>query len=266
MMNGLHALGVRSVVEDSSGNGGASVAAYSAAGGIECEIFVPAGTSPGKIRQAEAYGAILREVVGSRDETATAAQVRSVSSGKVYASHNWQPLFLDGIKTVAYELWEQLGFCAPDNVIAPAGFGSNVIGLYRGFGDLVRSGAITKIPHIFAVQASNCAPIFSAWKGTREAQPSPTIAEGIATRTPVRLPEILDAVRYSGGGVVAVTETEIAAAMTELGALGLYVEPTGAVAAAGLRQLSRAGYVVSGDTTVVLLTGVGLKTTDVAVP
>jgi threonine synthase len=263
MMNRLLELDVQSVIEDSSGNGGASIAAYAAAGGIQCDVYVPGHTSAGKVVQTRTYGSRVVMVEGTREQTATAAQDAAAASGKFYASHNWHPLFIEGVKTVAYEIWEQLGYRAPDNVIAPAGFGSNVLGLYRGFSELLARGQVDRIPRIFAAQAANCPGIYSAWTGSGFVEPSPTVAEGIATARPVRLEEILRALRDSHGQAVAVTEEAIAAAVRELGRdLGLYVEPTAAVSAAALRQLAHDGEISTGEVTVALLTGNGLKATD----
>jgi threonine synthase len=263
MMNRLRELGVRSVIEDSSGNGGASIAAYSAAAGIQCDIYVPGHTSEAKVVQTRTYGSRVVKVAGTREETATAAQDAAAATGRFYASHNWHPLFIEGVKTVAYEIWEQLGYRAPDNVIAPAGFGSNVLGLYRGFTELLARGQVDRIPRIFAAQAANCPGIYSAWTGSGVVEPSPTVAEGIATVRPVRLAEILLALKESQGQAVAVTEEAIVAAIRELGRnLGLYVEPTAAVSAAALSQLAHSGEIRQGEVTVALLTGNGLKATD----
>jgi threonine synthase len=263
MMNRLRELGVRSVIEDSSGNGGASIAAYAAAGGIQCDVYVPGHTSQGKVVQTRTYGSRVVKVEGTREETATAAQDAAAASGKFYASHNWHPLFVEGVKTVAYEIWEQLGYRAPDNVIAPAGFGSNVLGLYRGFSELLARGQVDRIPRIFAAQAANCPGIYAPWTGGGFVEPLPTVAEGIATARPVRLEEILRALKESQGQAVALTEEAITAAVRDLGQdLGLYVEPTAAVSAAALRQLAHDGEISRGDVTVALLTGNGLKATD----
>lgn len=144
MLSGLRAQGVTAVLEDSSGNGGAAIAAYAAAGGMRAKILVPAATSPAKIVQMRAHGAEIERVPGSRQDCAEAAlrQAERV----FYASHNWHPFFLHGTKTLAYELWEDLGFRAPDNVIIPCGAGSNVLGCEIGFGELLRAGAIARLP------------------------------------------------------------------------------------------------------------------------
>ncbi|MDF2462475.1 MAG: pyridoxal-5-phosphate-dependent protein subunit beta [Ramlibacter sp.] len=262
MINRLAELGVKSVLEDSSGNGGASVAAYSAAAGIDCRIYVPASTSAGKVIQTRTYGAELVKVPGTREDTSQAAL--AAAQEHFYASHNWHPLFIEGVKTVAYEIWEQLGFRAPANVVAPIGFGSSVLGLYRGFKELLGAGQVERLPRIFACQAANCAPIHSLFAGgSAQVESRPTAAEGIACLKPIRLPEIMRALKESGGQTVAVSEDDIARGLQDLAATrGLFVEPTSAVAPAGARMLLEAGVIRPGEVTVVLLTGNGLKATE----
>ena len=153
MLSILRAQGVTRVLEDSSGNGGAAIAAYAAAGGLKAKILVPASTPPGKIVQTRAYGAEVELIAGTRQDVSEAA-VRQAAT-IFYAGHNWQPLFLQGTKTLAYELWEDLKFAAPDNVIIPTGAGSVVMGCDIGFGELRRRGEIERLPRLFAAQASN---------------------------------------------------------------------------------------------------------------
>jgi len=170
---------------------------------------------------------------------------------------------VEGIKTLAYEVWEQLGFAAPDNVVVPLGYGSNVLGAERGFDELLRTGEIARRPRLFGVQAARCAPYAAAFREGVEhlvaAEIAPTVAEGIATPKPTRVTEVLRAVRESGGSVVAVAEGEIVQALRDLARRGLYVEPTSAVAAAGLTRLLDAGVIRPQEATVLVLTGSGLK-------
>ncbi len=278
LVSKLKEMGVGSVVEDSSGNAGAALAAYCARAGIEAEIYVPAHASPLKLAQISAYGAKLVTVEGlrrahplpneradsinkgTRRDTAEAAQ-KAAAEGTYYASHYYNPFFIDGLKTIAYELWEQLGGRAPYNLILPAGHGTLLLGAYRGFKDLQEAGLIEGLPRFFAVQAWRCAPLYEAYrKGLREAKPvaeGETIAEGIRIAEPVRGRQVLAAVRETGGAVLAVSEEEIKQAQEELALRGFYVEPTSAVAAAALRELSPA--LASDQITVVPLTGSGLK-------
>ncbi|MFI4945694.1 MAG: pyridoxal-phosphate dependent enzyme, partial [Burkholderiales bacterium] len=206
-------------------------------------------------------GADVVTIKGSRQDVAEAALRQSADL--FYASHNWQPFFVEGIKTLAYELWEQLGFAAPDNLVVPLGYGSNVLGADVGFDELARRGEIARRPRIFGVQAARCAPYAAAFQAGGErlvpTKIEPTIAEGIATAKPTRVAEVLRAVRETGGAIVAVEEAEIVEALRELARQGLYVEPTSAVAAAGLSRLVSSGAIRREERTVLVLTGSGLK-------
>lgn len=261
MINHLLEVGVGAIHEDSSGNAGASMAVYAAAAGIPCRIFVPATAPLGKLVQIAVSGADVRAIPGPRHAVAEAALAAAGES--FYASHNWQPHFIEGTKTLAFELWEQLGFRAPDNILVPTGYGSNILGLERGFDELERSGEITVRPRLFAVQAANCAAFAAAWAAGGDRfvpfATAPTVADGIAAPKPVRVAEVLRALRSSKGGVVAVAEEDIAPALAALGRLGLFVEPTAATAGAALTRLLRDGTIGPDQTTVVVLTGSGLK-------
>jgi threonine synthase len=263
MISALRQQGVTRLLEDSSGNGGAAIAAYAAAAGIKAKILVPATTQPGKTVQMRAYGAEVEMIPGTRQDTADEAMRRA--EWTFYASHNWQAFFLQGTKTLAYELWEDLGFRAPDNVLIPTGAGSNVLGCDIGFDELMRSGEIKRHPRLFAVQPANCAPLCASFasgaEGTMPVKTLPTIAEGTAIARPVRTREVLAAIRRSGGAAVSVTEQEIVEAINDLARSGLYVEPTSASAAAALTGLVRQGVIRPEELTVVVLTGAGLKAT-----
>ena len=263
MLSLLRQQGINYVLEDSSGNGGAAVAGYAAAGGMRAAIMTPESTSPAKTVQMRAYGAEMRLIPGSRQDTADAAVAEAAHI--FYASHNWHPFFLHGTKTVAYEIWEDLGFRAPDNIITPCGAGSNVLGCAIGFSELRRAGEIDRLPRIFAVQPANCSPIASAWfAGTDEdvATPiEPTIAEGTAIARPIRQREVIAALRESRGGAVRVPEIQIEHALFDLARTGVYVEPTSAQVAAGLEMLLASGAIRPEETTVLIMTGSGLKAT-----
>lgn len=260
MMSHLAAHGVRRVLEDSSGNGGAAVAAYAAAAGIRAKIIVPAATSAAKILQARAHGAEIEIVSGTRDEASDEA-IRQ-SARIPYASHNWHPMFIQGTKTIAYEMWESFGFAAPDNVVLVAGAGSNVIGCDIAFGELLDAGQIDKRPRLFVGQPEHWATIADTFNGIDPAgrgERVPTVAEGASIANPVRLPEAVDAISRSGGAAYAVPEAEIRAAVRALSARGLYAEPTSSVAAATLDHFIAAGDIAPNQRTVVVLTGAGLK-------
>ncbi len=206
-----------------------------------------------------AHGASVELVPGTRQDTADAAVQRAATV--FYASHNWHPFFLQGTKTLAYELWEDFGFEAPDHVIIPCGAGSNVLGCFLGFGELSRAGAIAAMPKLWAAQPAHCGPIAAAAMGVPTPPVQPTMAEGTAIAAPIRLPEVVDALRSTGGGGVLLSEEEIEAALLELARTGIYVEPTCAQAAAAFVRLLAFGAIGAGDRTVLVLTGTGLKAT-----
>ncbi len=216
MLSLLRAQGVRAVLEDSSGNGGAAIAAYAAAGGLPATILTPENTSPAKTTQMRAYGAAVELIPGTREDTAEAALRRAEQI--FYASHNWHPFFLQGTKTLAYELWEDLGYRAPDNVVVPCGAGSNVLGCEIGFTELQRAGEIETLPRIFAAQPANCAPIAASFLSVAdeavETTILPTIAEGTAIARPIRLHEVLGALKETRGGAVMLSEDEIVRAVS----------------------------------------------------
>jgi len=250
-------LGATRVVEDSSGNAAAAMAAYAAAAGLACELFVPAEASPDKLAQARAYGARLSAVPGGREAAAGAAQRAAATA--FYASHVWHPAFFAGTRTFAYEVWEQLGGRAPDAVILPAGHGTLLLGAWWGFGDLVRWGYLSRAPRLIAVQADRCAPVAAAWAGREAPGPERTVAEGIAIAAPVRLRQMLRAVEETGGAVLAVPEEAIVSAWRRAAGAGLFVEPTAAAALAGLSAALQAGLCGPGERVLVPLTGSGLK-------
>jgi threonine synthase len=263
MLSWLRQIGIPAVAEDSSGNGGAAIAAFGAAAEMGVTIFAPAYTSIAKVAQIRAFGADVRLVEGPRENSQTEA-IRA-SRDIFYASHNWQPFFLQGTKSIAYEMWEDFGFQAPDNVVIPAGAGSNVLGCAIGFAELLAAGQIRRLPKLFVAQPLHCSPVDASFQaGVDSAVPRevlPTVAEGTAIKHPVRLREVLQAVRASGGQTVAVPEADIVAAVKRLALSGLYAEPTSATAAAALQVLEARGAIQANERTVVLLTGTGIKST-----
>jgi len=260
--------GIKSVAEDSSGNAAASLAAYCACAGIRCRLFVPARASPAKLAQISIYGAKLKKIKGPREDAARAAQlaVKKATGSIYYASHYYNPFSLEGLKTFAYEVCEQLGWQAPHNLIFPTGHGTFLLGAYRGFRELVNAGIIKKLPRLFAVQAQACSPLYEAWQhGTEDTLPKAkwgeTIAEGINIVKPPRFRQVLQAIKAAGGTVEFVSEEGIIEAQGDLAKCGLYVEPTAAVAIAGLRKLTRKRkrIIAPDEITVIPLTGSGLK-------
>lgn len=259
-------LGIKKVVEDSSGNAGAAVAAYCAKAGIKCDIYVPESTSSGKLAQIELYGAKLHKIPGSRENTAEA--VMEAAEKNYYASHSWNPWFFQGTKTFAYEVCEQLGWISPDVVILPAGNGTLFLGAFIGFKELRHAGIIDKIPKMIAVQTANCAPLYKSYINKLK-EPSyiesvvNTLAEGIAIAKPVRGTQILTAVRETNGEIIAVTEDEIKNSLFSMMKQGYYIEPTSASVIAGAVNFQKKNRdSMEGKTLVTVFTGHGLKGTD----
>jgi threonine synthase len=212
--------------------------------------------------QIQAYGATLKKVEGSREKTAKVAM--EAASKIYYASHCWNPFFLHGTKTFAFEIWEQIGWRAPDALVLPVGHGTLFLGAYIGFKELEDAGKVERIPRLVGIQSAACAPLYQAFKkGWREALPiekKETTAEGIAIANPVRGRQILEAIRETDGEVLAVKEKEIGVAMKEMSRKGHFIEPTSAATIAGLKkylsQKKQKEIVVS------TLTGMGLKSVE----
>jgi threonine synthase len=261
LISHVKALGIGKVVEDSSGNAGSSIAAYCARAGIKCDIYVPETTSTGKLLQIAAYGANLHKIPGTREDAAAA--VMSAAEHTYYASHSWNPFFFHGTKTFSFEVFEQLGRSAPNTVILPVGNGTLLLGAYIGFRELKTAGLIERIPRIIGIQATACAPLHKAFIENRTNIPllkgEKTAAEGIAIAAPIRGIQILEAVRFSNGYLIAVTEQEIKEALHEMCRIGFYIEPTSAVAIAGVKRYLKESPPPEDEVILSAFTGHGLK-------
>jgi threonine synthase len=223
------AIGVNSVVQDSSGNAGNSVAAYCAKTGIDCEIFVPEGTSEKKIDMIKSHNARVNIVPGTRDHCADACRAKVDTEGKYYANHVYNPFFYEGTKTYIYEVYEQL-HRIPANIFVPLGNGTLFIGVVKALEELLESAVIDKMPHIVAVQSENCDPFIKAVhdgnKHPTSVIPTPTMAEGIAIGVPMRGEEILEYTYKYNIEIIAAPENRIIEARKALAAKGIYCEHT----------------------------------------
>ena len=267
LISKVRELGINHVIEDSSGNAGCAIAAYCAAAKIGCDIYVPSSTALNKLVQLEFYGANVIKVPGTRGATATAA--RLTAEKIYYASHSWNPYFLHGTKTFAFEVCEQFDWSTPDVLILPAGNGTLLLGAYIGFSELKEVGIIESLPRIIAVQAANCAPIANAFMDDLEQVPEissvefgETIAEGIAITEPIRGNQILKAVKESKGNFLTVNEVEIENALIEIGNKGFYIEPTSAATIAGINKYIEITHKADVESIVSVFTGHGLKNTE----
>ena len=222
------AIGVDSVVQDSSGNAGNSVAAYCAKAGIDCEIFVPEGTSSKKINMIKSHNARINIIPGTRDNCANACRAKVDAEGKYYANHVYNPFFYEGTKTYVYEVYEQL-HRIPANIFVPLGNGTLFIGIVKALEKLLESDVIEKMPRIVAVQSEYCDPFIKAWlageKHPAAVTPTPTIAEGIAIGEPMRGDEILEYTYKYNIEMIAAPENRILEARMAL-AKGIYCEHT----------------------------------------
>jgi threonine synthase len=230
---------VKSVVQDSSGNAGNSVAAYCARAGIECEIFVPEGTSAMKLKLIQAHGAKLTVVPGSRDNCAAVCRKKVTDEGVYYANHVYNPFFYQGTKTYIYEVYEQLGRI-PQNIFVPLGNGTLFIGIVKALEDFLNYGLITAIPNIYAVQSEYCDPfvkaVSSKSKEVAKVEAQKTLAEGIAIGEPMRAKEILEYIYQYGVKVIVAPENMIKQAQQSLALKGIYVEPTTAATLAAYQS------------------------------
>lgn len=253
MLSVLKHIGVTTALEDSSGNAGASFAAYAARAGLAAQVYVPASAAGPKRAQIAAYGAHLIPIAGPRSQAAAAARA-AAEAGTVYASHVFNPLGLAGLATTAFEIWEDLGH-APEAIILPVGHGTLLLGLQRGFKMLLAAKLISRLPRLIAVQALACAPLWAVHtygcQGLDWVTEGETLAEGIRVAQPVRGDYVLNAIRESNGHILAVDESAIAPAHAALAQRGLFVEPTCAVVWEAIPQIP--GEVVA------ILTGNGLK-------
>lgn len=250
--------GVSEVLEDSSGNAGASLAAYTARAGIKAKIFIPDSASGQKRHQINAYGAELVRIIGPRSNSSQAV-IKAVENGGVYASHAYLPFNIPGYATLAYELVEQLDK-APGTVVVPVGQGGLFIGLWHGFNVLVKSGVIKQIPKLIGVQALACSPLWTIYTYGRAGfgitGEVGTIAEGICVQYPVRGDEVIRICDTYQAELVAVEDDKITLGLDQLAKQGFYVEPTSAVVWNAMEQRISTWE----NPVVVVLTGNGLKT------
>jgi threonine synthase len=261
MINILASQGVRHVIDDSSGNAGASVAAYAARAGMTVDIFVPSYASQAKQDQIAVYGANIHPIPGSRAAAKLAAFQAAIGDAML-ASHAYHPGFLAGQQTVAWEIWEQLGGKVPDWYVVPVGQGVHLLGAWLGFSLLKQVGLADKVPRMIAVQPKLLAPIKQAldlgFNDVPEVEvKQSSVAEGLAIASPVRGKRILQAIRESNGQCLTVEEGQILSAQRHAAQMGFYIEPTSATAIAALGTV----FQMAGkeDCILVTLTGSGLK-------
>jgi len=256
LLNHLAAFSVKAAIDNSSGNAGASLAAYAGVAGMAATVYVPAATAvESKKRLIQAFGG---GVIESHDYL---ADVYAAAENTTYASHAWSPYFVLGQQTAAWETWEQLGRRAPDAVAAPVGHGGLFLGLYRGFKAMREIGQIARMPRMIAAQSAGVDPIARGWEARSEVppliEPDHSVADGILVDNPVRGKQILSALYDTEGFALRLSNEAILAAQKRMRARGLMIETTSAVTAAALPQIRA---LIGNDATLVIaFTGSGLK-------
>lgn len=258
--------GVHTVVVASTGNAGAATAAMGAAIGLDTVILAPKNAPPAKIAQLLVFGARVYLVDGNYDQAFDLSITASKEFGWYNRNTGYNPYTTEGKKTAAFEIWEQVLLnLAPEqtlNIVIPVGDGNIITGIHKGFKDLLRLGWIEHMPRLIGVQANGSAAIADAWQ-TNSHEIVPVQANTIADSISVNLPRdgwrALRAVRETNGCFVKVSDGEILTAITSLGEAGIFAEPAGASAYAGLVKGIYDGSISRENPLLVLNTGSGLK-------
>ena len=248
------------ISEDSSGNAGASMAAYAAHAGLKARIYVPENVSGPKLNQIQSYGADVVKISGSRNKVTEEAQRNEKK--KHYVGHVLHPLFRDGIRSLAYEIAEQFGWRAPEHVYLPASAGTLLLGVLSGFKHLVESDVIDEMPQMVACQTSQVSPLYHRLKNLNYHPPEKitSVADALVSVNPPLLDLMTRDLKDAKGEAVMVEEDEILNAYVELAKKGFFVEPSSAVAYAACKKHLINGKLPEDSNTVVVLTGNGLKT------
>jgi threonine synthase len=256
--------GAKGIVLASTGNMAASCACYAAAARIPCYVFVPEGTPPSKLAQVIAYGGRIIQVRGTYGDAARLAEGVAREYGFYLAGD--YAFRVEGGKTAAFELVEQLLYQIPDMVVIPIGCGTNVASYYKGFREYLELGIIDRIPHIIGVQAEAANPVVRAFKqGKREVEPLKevrSLARAIAINDPLDGMKALDAMYSTQGSCIDLSEEEMVGAQYELSKEeGLFVETSCAASFAALRKI-HAKSSLAHKHIVCIMTGTGLKDPD----
>ena len=255
-------LGAKAVCVASTGNMAASVAAYASVAGLTCYVLVPEGTPIGKLAQALSYGARLLQVRGTYSDAARLTEEMSERHGFYLAGD--YAFRVEGQKSQAFEIIEQLDWRPPAAVIVPMGCGTNMAAVCKGFKEFYELGLVDRLPRMVGVQAEGCAPILMAFQQGVET-PTPvekpfTVCTAVAAGDPLDGLKALAAMRESGGCGVILSDAEILDAQQQLSHQeSIFVEPSGAIPVAALSSLLTTGRIRPDEVVVCLATGNGLK-------
>jgi len=254
----LRSRGVVLAIEDSSGNAGASLAAYCACAGLSVAVFIPETASGPKRWQIEMYGAEVHRIPGPRANAAEAV-LKAAESGIIYASHAYMPFGLTGIATIAYEIFHQLG-TVPGTLIAPVGHGGLLYGIMLGFEALRESGVSNTLPYYIGVQAENCAPVLQAFNDksveVADVITKPTLAEGTSVSRPLRAGQILARLLSGGGEIQGGSEDQLFDTYSTTARSGVFCEPTSCLSLIPLLN----DKIELAEPVVAIMTGAGYKT------
>lgn len=256
--------GLDTITTASTGNAAVATAFGAAAAGMRAAIFVSIDCQEDKLALMTQAGAWVFQVPDGYAAAVDLSRAAVEEFGWVDRNTGVNPLTIEAKKTVALEIWEQLGRRMPDVMVAPVGDGPTLAALEKGFAELVACGVAASKPRLVGVQARACQPLVRAWQGTDpapdELDPGSTVADGIAVLRPAIGDAVLRAVRSSGGVMVAVSDSELMDAVGLLASTaGVGAEPAGAASVAGLRSALREGLVDRNETVVVLVTGREIK-------
>ncbi|HKM50792.1 MAG TPA: threonine synthase [Candidatus Bathyarchaeia archaeon] len=249
----------------STGNTSASLAAYAARAGLRCIVLVPADKiAQGKLAQAIAHGAMILEIDGNFDDALKAVIELTERNRSIALLNSVNPFRIEGQKTLAFEVCDQMNFKSPDVLIVPVGNAGNISSIWKGLDELRRLGVIDKTPRLVGIQAEGASPIASAYKlksATIQPVKNPeTIATAIRIGAPASWKKALRAIAESGGAMETASDAEILQAQKELARReGIFVEPASASSIAGLRKLLEQGSIEKDEEIVCVATGHGLK-------
>ena len=263
-------LGAKTIALPTAGNAGNAAAAYSAAAGLACEVFIPKDAKRPFIDECRLYGANVTLVDGLITDAGRICAETGGPLGWYDVSTLKEPYRIEGKKTMAYELAEQMNWEWPDWIIYPTGGGTGMVGMWKAFDEIERIGWVkkSKRPRMVSVQAENCAPIVRAFQqGTEKAQPwdnASTIADGLRVPRAIGDFLILRAVRESGGTALAVTDRSMIDGMLAIGKhAGVSAAPEGGAAFVAIQRLVEDGSIRPHDSVVLFNTGGALKYLDV---
>jgi len=264
------ALGAHTIALPTAGNAGNAAAAYAAAAGLACEVFIPKDAKKPFVDECRLYGANVTLVDGLITDAGRMAAERGSSRGWYDVSTLKEPYRVEGKKTMGYELAEQLGWRLPDWIVYPTGGGTGLVGMWKAFDELEMIGWITSgtRPKMVSVQAEGCAPIVRAFEqGTTKAAPwenAHTVADGLRVPRAIGDFLILQAIRDSLGTALAVSDREMVEDMVAIGSQeGVSAAPEGGAALSAIRHLVADGRIKSHETVVLFNTGGALKYLDV---